>query len=151
MFLELQQSYYIIGINDFISGKIDEFLSQVKFLKGHYVRFDLPEISTNEIIDRLFNEADIKRAERVFCSSDKTRIIYIYRNKHGTYSVGNEKMVIADEEERSYTQKYGWREPVGGNGMASFYGTPEDALNDLKTELTGFTEKKENRKKRCCY
>lgn len=140
LFLELKQSYYRIEDSDYITGSRTEFLAQVKFYNKRRVYFDLPEISDEKITDLLFGEIDTKNKLRLFCSSDKKRIVYIYRNANGTYSVGREKMTISDNEERIYTHKYGWWEPEPGDNSISFYGTEEEAFNDIRNELKGFTE-----------
>ena len=49
-------------------------------------------------------------------------------------------MTISDNEERIYTHKYGWWEPESGDNSISFYGTEEEAFNDIRNELKGFTE-----------
>ena len=49
-------------------------------------------------------------------------------------------MTISDNEERIYTHKYGWWEPEPGDNSISFYGTEEEAFNDIRNELKGFTE-----------
>ena len=78
--------------------------------------------------------------ERLFYSPDKTRIIYIYKNSSGSYSVGYERMTIADDHERRFINKYDWLEPDYEIGHISFYGTKEEAFNDIKTEVINFIE-----------
>ncbi len=139
LFLELKKSYYRIGNDDFISGNREEFLSQVKFVKRHFVIFTLPQLSEEQIIELLLNEIDPKETEKIFLSPDKRKIIYIFRKDNGIYSVGSKIMKIADEYERLYTKQYGWWIP-DGTGIISFYGTVDEALNDIKSELSGYTE-----------
>ncbi len=139
LLLELKKSYYRIGNNDYISGNREEFLSQVKFVKRHFVIFMLPQLSEEQIVELLLNEIDQKESERVFLSPDKRKIIYICRKDNGIYSVGSEKMEIADEYERTYTKQYGWWAP-DETGIISFYGTVDEAINDIKSELVGYTE-----------
>lgn len=80
--------------------------------------------------------------ERLFYSKDKTKIIYIYKNIAGSYSIGEERLYIADEEERRYLHEYGWWEPSWGSGLASFYGTVEEAFRDIETDIRDYIELK---------
>lgn len=139
LFLELKKSCYRINDNDYISGSREEFLSQVKFIRGHHVYFTLPKISEEEIIKLLLSEVDLKDAQRAYLSPDKKRLIYIYRKDNGIYSIKREKMEIRDKEDL-YARNYGWWEPDDFGYMQSFYETIETALNDIKSEIDGYTE-----------
>lgn len=58
LFLVFPKTYYIVHNNDYIKGTRDEFLMQCKFsfYKKHYVTFDLPYKSEEEIIDFIFDK-----------------------------------------------------------------------------------------------
>lgn len=56
--------------------------------------------------------------------------------------IGEERLYIADEEERRYLQEYGWWEPSWGSGFASFYGTVEEAFRDIETDIRDYIELK---------
>ena len=115
-------------------------MTQVKFVKGRFAEFRLPQLSEEEIIRLLVSEIDKKEAEKIFLSEDKKRIIYVYRKNNGTYSVGREAMKIADIHEQLYADKYGWWLPDDMGATVSFYGTVDEALKDIKSELAGYTE-----------
>ena len=140
LFLELENSFYRVGNKDFSCGNRKEFLAQLKFLKGGYVCFNLEDKAKDKIIEMLFEHLRSIESEKVFCSDDKTRIKYIYRNNNGTYSLVSERLIIADEMERLITRRYGWWVPDSTDAMLSLYGTAEEALKDNKTELAGFKE-----------
>lgn len=142
IFLELKQSYYRIMNEDYLTGSREEFLSLIRFYPRHYIAFNLPPKTDEEIIAILFKKIELEGKERLFYSQDKKRIIYIYKNSIGSYSIGHEKMVIAYDEERFYSGEYGWWEPEWGNSSISFYGTLDEALNDIKIEIKDFYELK---------
>lgn len=142
LFLKLKKSYYRIMDSDYLTGSREELLSHIRFKKSHYVPFVLPPKSDQEIIDLLFNRVNLDGKERSFYSKDKTKIIYIYKNIAGSYSIGEERLCIADEEERRYLHEYGWWEPSWGSGFASFYGTVEEAFRDIETDIRDYIELK---------
>lgn len=142
IFLELKQSYYIIMDKDFIFGSRKGFLSQLRFYPRHYIAINLPPKTEEEIATLLFNEIKIDGKERLFYSQNKMRIIYIYKNSVGSYSIGREKLTIADDEERYYFGKYGFWEPDWANPLISFYGTIEEALVGIADEISDYTEMK---------
>ena len=128
--------------SDYLTGSREELLSHIRFKKGHYISFVLPPKPDQEIIDLLFNRVNLDGKERLFYSKDKTKIIYIYKNIAGSYSIGEERLCIADEEERRYLHEYGWWEPSWGSGLASFYGTVEEAFRDIETDIRDYIELK---------
>lgn len=142
LFLELKKSYYRIMDSDYLTGSREELLSHIRFKQGHYISFVLPPKPDQEIIDLLFNRVNLDGKERLFYSKDKTKIIYIYKNIAGSYSIGEERLCIADEEERRYLHEYGWWEPSWGSGFASFYGTVEEAFRDIETDIRDYIELK---------
>lgn len=142
LFLELKKSYYRIMDSDYLTGSREELLSHIRFKKGHYISFVLPPKSDQEIINLLFSRVNLDGKERLFYSKDKTKIIYIYKNIAGSYSIGEERLFIADEEERRYLHEYGWWEPSWGSGFVSFYGTVEEAFRDIETDIRDYIELK---------
>ncbi len=142
LFLELDKSYYRISNNDFLIGSREEFLNQLRFYPNHYIAFNLPFKTDKEIIEILFNEINLENKERLFYSKDKKRVIYIYKNSVGSYSINYEKIFIAYDEERYYSGKYGWWEVDYNNSTPSFYGTIDEAFNDIKNEIQDFIEYK---------
>lgn len=141
LFLELKKSYYRIENNDYLMGSREEFLSQLFFYKRHFVKFRLPKKTQEEIIDIIFNSIDFNGIEKFFYSKDKTKIIYIYKNSSGSYSVNREQMVIFSDEEYKYLQEYGYYD-LYGDYFASYYGTIQEAYNDIKNEVKDFIEYK---------
>ena len=140
LFLELKYSYYRIDNNDYLSGSREEFLSNVRYLNKHYIYFDLPKKSNDEIIDLLFNDVNLDGKERLFYSNDKTKIVYIYKNTSGSYSIGYETLTIFDEYERKYLHEYGVWEPSIEDNFATFYESVEAAYNDIKATIKDYIE-----------
>lgn len=140
LFLELKQSYYRIMNEDFISGSREEFLSQLRFYPKHYIAFNLPPKTEEEIETLIFSQIETKGKERLFYSNDKRKILYVYKNSVGSYSIGREAMFIARDEERYYSGKYGWWEPVWNDQTISFYGTLEEALKGIEEEIKDYDE-----------
>ena len=138
LFLELKNSYYRIENDDYLVGNREGLLDQLNILKNNYVRFALPPKTKEEIIELLFNKLNPKAYECLFYSLDRTRIIYIFKNDVGSYSVGYEKIVIADDHEREFTNEYGWWEHDYLVKNISYYGTKEEALNDIKNEIIDY-------------
>lgn len=135
LFLEFKNSYYRIENDDYLVGNREGLLDQLNILKKNYVRLALPPKTKEEIVELLFNRLNPKAYECLFYSLDRTRIIYIYKNDVGSYSIGYEKIVIADDHEREFTNEYGWWEHDYLIKSISFYGTKEEALNDIKNEI----------------
>ncbi len=100
----------------------------------------LLEKPIDEIIEMLFEEKINSITGRIFYLTTKDKIIYIYQNLNGSYSVNYERLVIADEYEREYTKKYGWWESDYGDIYCSFYGTEEEAYNNIKNEIKDYIE-----------
>ena len=140
LFLELKQSYYRIMNEDFISGSREEFLSQLRFYPKHYIAFNLPPKTEEEIETLIFSQIETEGKERLFYSLDKRKIIYIYKNSVGSYSIGRETMFIECDEERCYSGKYGWWEPIWNDPTISFYGTLEEALKGIEEEIKDYDE-----------
>lgn len=138
LFIEWEKIFYRIKNEDYIMGSRDEFLSYISFYSRHSVAFKLPFKTDEEIVDMLFKKIDLEEKERLFYSQDKRKIIYIYKNFLGSYSVGYEKIFIAYDEERYFSGQYGWWEME--NRFISFYGTVEEALKDIQFEIKNFIE-----------
>lgn len=142
LFLELKNSYYRIMNKDFIQGTRDDFLSQIKFYPRRHITFKLPPKSDEEITEIMFNKINLSNVEQLYYSKDKKHIIYIYKNEIGSFSIGNEKLFISHDEERYYSGKYGWWEPNYENSFTSYFGTIEEALNDIKNQINDFIKLK---------
>ena len=148
IFLVLPKTYYIVHNNDYIQGSRDEFLKQCKFSlhKKHHVTFDLPYKSEEEIIDFIFgNTINELKGERTFYSKDMKRIISIDKNNIGSYSTSMYRIDIFNEEERMHSHIYGQYIPEyipGRSKVASFFGTLDEAYNDIKNELIDYIELK---------
>lgn len=140
LFLKLKKSYYRIDNSDYLSGSREEFLSNVCYLNRHHIYFDLPKKSDDEIIDLLFNDINLEGKERLFYSSDKTKIVYIYKNTSGSYSIGYETLTIFYDYERKYLHEYGMWEPSLEDNFATFYESIEAAYNDIKATIKDYTE-----------
>lgn len=143
LFLVLPKTYYIVHNNDYIKGSRDEFLKLCKigFYKRHYVTFDLPYKSEEEIIDFIFdNQINELKGEKTFYSKDKKRIVLIDKNNAGSYSIGRYRIDIFDEEERMFSHIYG--QYVSELNSLSFFGTLDEAYNDIKNEVIDFIELK---------
>ena len=141
LFLILKNSYYRINNSDFIVGSRDEFLGRIKYGKRHHIVFLLPKLNDDEKVNFLFDRITLKDKVKLFYSSDKTRIIYIYKNSIGSYSIRKEKMELATDEEVQSLGQYGWREEEYSD-FGSYYDSLESALNDLKYELNSYIEMK---------
>ncbi|MGM9858721.1 MAG: hypothetical protein ACI311_05710 [Bacilli bacterium] len=127
---------------DYISGSREEFLSQLRFYPRHYIAFILPDKTEEEIVSLLFKEIKIEGKERLFYSQNKMRIIYIYKNNVGSYSIGREKLIISDDEERNFSRRYGYWEPDWNDPSISYYGTIEEALAGIANEISNYIELK---------
>ena len=138
LFLILKNSFYRINNSDFIVGSRDEFLGRIKYGKRHHIVFLLPKLNEDEKVNFLFDRITLKDKVKLFYSSDKTRIIYIYKNSIGSYSIRKEKMELATDEEVQSLGQYGWREEEYSD-FGSYYDSLESALNDLKYELNSYT------------
>ena len=90
----------------------------------------------------MFNKINLSNVEQLYYSKDKKHIIYIYKNEIGSFSIGNEKLFISHDEERYYSGKYGWWEPNYENSFTSYFGTIEEALNDIKNQINDFIKLK---------
>ena len=77
-----------------------------------------------------------------FTQKTKQKLFISIKNIAGSYSIGEERLCIADEEERRYLHEYGWWEPSWGSGFASFYGTVEEAFRDIETDIRDYIELK---------
>ena len=141
LFLILKNSYYRINNSDFIVGSRDEFLGRIKYGKRHHIVFLLPKLNDDEKVNFLFDRITLKDKVKLFYSPDKTRIIYIYKNSIGSYSIRKEKMELATDEEVQSLGQYGWREEEYSD-FGSYYDSLESALNDLKYELNSYIEMK---------
>ena len=141
LFLILKNSYYRINNSDFIIGSRDEFLGRIKYGKRHHIVFLLPKLNDDEKVNFLFDRITLKDKVKLFYSPDKTRIIYIYKNSIGSYSIRKEKMELATDEEVQSLGQYGWREEEYSD-FGSYYDSLESALNDLKYELNSYIEMK---------
>ena len=141
LFLILKNSYYRINNSDFIVGSRDEFLGRIKYRKRHHIVFLLPKLNDDEKVNFLFDRITLKDKVKLFYSSDKTRIMYIYKNSVGSYSIRKEKMELATDEEVQSLGQYGWREEEYSD-FVSYYDSIESALNDLKYELNSYIEMK---------
>ena len=142
LFLVLPKSYYMIRNTYYIQGSREEFLRLCNFnpYRRHYVVFDLPKKSEEEIVEFLFNtEINELKGERTFYSKDKKRILAICKNAVGSYSPHRYVIDITDEDERMYCKKYGCYIPEN-SGFISFYGTIEEAFNDIKNDLKDYIE-----------
>lgn len=140
IFLELKQSYYRIMNEDYISGSRDKFIAQLRFYPQHYIAFNLPPKTDEEIESLLFSKIETKGKDRLFYSPDRKRIVYIYKNSVGSYSIGHEKMFITHDDERYFSGEYGWWEPEWNDKTISFYGTIEEAIKGIKEEIKDYTE-----------
>lgn len=141
LFLILKNSYYRINNSDFIVGSRDEFLGRIKYRKRRHIVFLLPKLNDDEKVNFLFDMITLKDKVKLFYSPDKTRIIYIYKNSIGSYSIRKEKMELATDEEVQSLGQYGWREEEYSD-FGSYYDSLESALNDLKYELDSYIEMK---------
>lgn len=141
LLFEFEKSSFCINNNDFLTGSREEFLSLIHFYNNHTILTLLPLKSDEEIIDLLFKDVTLKGKQRLFYSKDKRKIIYIYKNSVGSFSVGYEKLYIAYDEERYFSNQYGWYEPDFKSSI-SFYGTCEEAFKDIENEIDGYIEMK---------
>ena len=140
LYLELNKVGYCVSDYDYECGSKEEFLAQVEFVKRHVAQFILPEISEEEITEILLKEFESENSQKIFLSPDKKRIVVIYSNDNGTFSVSREKMEIFSEEERLITKKYGAWTSFDPYASKSVYGTVAEALHDIETEIVGYTE-----------
>ncbi len=141
IFLELKKSYYRIMNDEYLNGSREELMSHVRFHSKHYISFTLSPKNDDDIVNLLFKEVTLEGKERLFYSQDRKKIIYIYKNSAGSYSIGYESMYIAFDEERYYLGKYGWWEPKCSNN-ASYFGTIDEAYKEIKIEVRDFIEMK---------
>lgn len=140
LFLVLKNSYYRINNNDFIVGSREEFLSRLKYKRKHHIMFLLPKISYEEKVELLFNKINLKDKNKVFCSPNKQIVIYIYKNKAGSYSIGKEKMTLATDDEIESLGAYGWWEEDFSFFYLSYYDSIKSALNDIKLDIDSYSE-----------
>ena len=127
--------------DEYLNGSREELMSYVRFHSKHYISFTLSPKNDDGIVDLLFKEVTLEGKERLFYSQDRKKIIYIYKNSAGSYSIGYESMYIAFDEERHYLGKYGWWEPKCGNN-ASYFGTIDEAYKEIEIEVRYFIEMK---------
>lgn len=146
LFLILRQSYYYIKNDDFIEGNREEFLKLVKYQERHYIYFDLPNLSKEEIADLYFKNLDLDvRVCRFFYTPSKEKIAYIYKNEINSYSIQFEQLEFADEHERLYLHVYAWWVTSNEMSFCSYYDSEETAYRDIENLVKDYLElKKEN-------
>lgn len=87
------------------------------------------DLSIDEIIELLTKEPIRYNYVKVIYSSDKKRRIIIYKTGVGSFSYVIEHLYICDEDERRWSQQYGWYEGVNAGG---FYESVELIIKELK-------------------
>ena len=142
--METDRSFFRIPDEEYVQGSREELLQSLTVRADHSVRFLLPEKTDEEKIELLFGETDFSDKCRVFYSKDKTRVVYIFRRGDGLYSVGTERLKLADEEESELFHEYGWWVPEGSG--ISLYGTMDEAYRDIGNLISGFEELKTEQK-----
>lgn len=142
LFLELKNSFYYINDDDYIEGSRLEFLKLVKYREHHYIYFDLPPKSKEEILEMYFNDLSLENVRRLFYSPSKEKIVYIYKDEIGSYSVAFMQFIMADEIERLTLHTYGWWEPDFAMANQSYYETEESAYHDIKNIIQNYIELK---------
>lgn len=145
LFLILRQSYYYIKNDNFIEGSREDFLKLAKYKWRHYVYFDLPNLSKEEIADLYFKDLDLDRVSRFFYSSSKEKIVYIYKNEMNSYSIQFEQLEYADEHERLYLHVYAWWVPSNEMSFCSYYDSEESAYRDIENLVKDYLELKKEK------
>lgn len=145
LFLILRKSYYYIKNDDFIEGSREDFLKLAKYKWRHYVYFDLPNLSKEEIADLYFKDLDLDGVSRFFYSSSKEKIVYIYKNEMNSYSINAEQLEYADEHERLYLHVYAWWVPSNEMSFCSYYDSEESAYRDIENLVKDYLELKKER------
>lgn len=131
----------MIKNDDYIQGSRDEFLNLCIFnnQKRHLVSFELPKKSEEEIIEFLFNnEINELKGDITYYSKDKKKIITICKNNIGSYTSHRYVIDLIVDDNRMY---YGCYVP-DINERISYYGTIEEAFNDVKGEIKDYIELK---------
>lgn len=101
-------------------------------------RLQLPPKTVEEIKDILFKKINLENKSRLFYSKNRERIVYIYKRDDGFYSVGAERLTLANDEEITAYETYGWWEP--DIIRKSIFETEEMAYNDIKNILVDYEE-----------
>ncbi|MGN0807248.1 MAG: hypothetical protein ACI4MN_02240 [Candidatus Coproplasma sp.] len=107
-------------------------------MRKHSASLQLHSKTIEEKKELLFNKINLENKSRLFYSRDKERIVYIYKRDDGYYSVGAESLTLADDEEITLYNTYGWWEPK--SIRKSIYETEEMAYNDIKNLLVDYEE-----------
>ena len=144
LLMETDRSFFRIPDDEYAQGSREELLQSLTVRADHSVWLRLPEKTDEEKIDLLFGERDFSDKCRVFYSKDKTRVVYIFRRRDGLYSVGTERLNLADEEESELFHEYGWWVPEGSG--ISLYETMDEAYRDIGNLISGFEELKTEQK-----
>lgn len=138
LFLETADSFFRIPDDEYTAGSRTELLQTLKINKNHSVWLRLPFKTVEEKKDILFREINLENKCRLFYSNNKDYIVYIYRREDGFFSVGADRLVLADDEEMDLLKIYGWWEP--DNVIKSIFETEETAYADIKNSIADYKE-----------
>lgn len=133
--------FFTIGLVPLISTIIGWFVKEKEVFLVE--EGSLPPKTEEEIIDMMFSTIHLEENMRLFYSKDRTKVIKIFLNDLGSYSVNGIKLSIATKEEQKTCQVYGWWEPDINIKNNSYYGSSIEAFNDIEYLIKDYLEMKE--------
>ncbi|MGN1104517.1 MAG: hypothetical protein ACI4QI_06530 [Candidatus Coproplasma sp.] len=105
---------------------------------NRFTRLQLTHKTVEEKKDIMFKEINFSNKCRIFYSKDRAHIVYIFKRDDGFYSIGAERLTLADDEEIVMYKTYGWWEPE--SIRKSIYETEEIAYCDIKNAIADYEE-----------
>lgn len=138
LFLETARSFFRIPDDEYLTGSRTELLQTMIVNRNHTVRLRLPPKMVEEKKDILFREINLENKCRLFYAKNKEHIVYIYKRADGFFSVGADRLVLADDEESDLFETYGWWE--SDRAGTSIFETEEMAYNDIKNIIANYEE-----------
>ena len=140
LLMKTADSFFRIPDDEYLMGSRTELLQTMIVNRNHTVWLRLPPKTVEEKRDLLFREIRLEKSCRLFYSKNKEHILYICRREDGFFSVGAERLILADDAELDLFKVYGWWEP--DNITKSIFETEEMAYNDIKNAIVDYDELK---------
>lgn len=142
LFLVTGRSYFRIPNDAYTVGSREELLQRVSLCKNHTIRLLLPPVTEEEKKEILLRKINLEGKCRLFYSKDRDRIVYIYQREDGFFSIGAERLELADDEDAQMMNVYGWWEQE--NIGKSIFQTEEMAFREIKNTIDEYEELKRN-------
>ena len=138
LFMETSHSYFRIPDDEYVAGSRAELLQAMVVNRDHTVWLRLPPKTEEEIKDMLFREIDLNHKCRLFYSKNKDHIVYIAKREDGFFSVGADRLILANDSEMEFIHAYGRWEPE--NMGKSVFETEEMAFHEIQTQVSDYEE-----------